>query len=126
MLIGDFLIRIKNGYLARHKTVETPYGKVLWEIGKILKKRGFIEEVKVSTPVKKTIIITLAYPRRKAALTNLKLVSKPGLRVYVGKNRIPRVFGGFGIVIVSTSKGIMTKEEAIKNNLGGEVLCKVW
>lgn len=125
--IGDFLIRIKNGYLARHKTVETPYGKVLLEIGKILKIKGFIEDIKVQTAKeKKTIVITLAYPRRKAALTDLKRVSKPGLRIYVRKSRIPRVFGGFGTVILSTPQGIMTGGQAAKKNVGGEVLCKIW
>jgi len=121
------LIRIKNGYLARHKTVETPYGKVLLEIGKILKIKRFIEDIKVQTAKeKKAIVVTLAYPNRKAALVDLKRVSKPGLRVYVGKKRIPRVLGGFGTVILSTPQGIMTGGQAAKKNVGGEVLCKIW
>ena len=125
--VSNFLTGIKNGYLARHRTVELSYAKILLEIGKILKKEGLIEDTElVSQKGKKTIVVTLAYPKRKPALTDVKRVSKPGLRVYVPKKHIPMIYGGLGLVIMSTSKGIMTGKEAAHKNLGGEVLCKIW
>lgn len=125
--ISDFIIRIKNGYLARHKTVSAPYGKRLLELGKILAREKFIEEVKQEKQDgKQQLLVTLSYPKRKPALLGILRVSKPGLRVYVRRSRIPRVLGGLGAVILSTPQGLMTGKEAIKKNLGGEVVCKVW
>lgn len=125
--ISDFLARVKNAYAARHKSLEVPFVRTLSEIGKILEKEKFVKEVKVVTESKrKKLLITLDYPHRKSAITDVKRISKPGLRVYTSKNNIPRVLGGFGAVIISTPEGIMTGKEAKKRNLGGEIMCKVW
>lgn|SRR3989344_4488956 len=125
--IGDFIIRIKNGYRARHKTVLAPYGKRLFELGKLLAKEKYIDDIKVEKQDGKQVLVaTLSYPKRKPALTDLKRISKPGLRVYVRHGKIPLVFSGIGIVVLSTSKGLMTGKEARKASLGGEMLCKVW
>lgn len=125
--ISDFLARIKNAYLARHKTVEAPYAKVLEKLGKILAKEGFIAEVKqVKQDSRKMLVMTLSYPKRKPGMANIERISKPGLRVYVRKGNIPYVFGGLGIVVLSTPQGLMTGREAKKKSLGGEVICKVW
>ena len=125
--ISDFLAQLKNAYLARHKNVEVSYAKILLELGKILKSEGYISEIKTqSDKNKKTILIELLYTNRKPAITDVKRVSKPGLRVYVSKQRIPYVYGGLGTAIISTPKGVMTGKEAKKQNIGGEVLCKVW
>lgn len=124
---SDFLARIKNAYGARHKTLEAPYAKILLEIGKILAREKFISDIKSATKDgKKTLVVTLSYPQRKPALTNLRRVSKPGLRVYVSKKNIPWVYGGLGVVILSTPKGILTGKEAKKQDVGGELVCKVW
>lgn len=125
--IGDFLIRVKNGYGARHKTVSAPYGKQLLELGKLLAKQQFIEDIKVERhKEKQKLVVTLSYPKRRPALTNVERISKPGLRIYVGYSKIPLVFGGIGMVVLSTPKGLMTGKEAVKKHLGGELLCKVW
>src|SRR5207248_1875385 len=125
--ISDFLARIKNAYLARHKTLEVDYTNILLAIGKILQKEKFIDDIKTVTKEKrKTLVVTLSYPHRKPAVTNLKRISKPGLRVYVTRDRIPMVLGGLGLVIVSTPAGVMTGREARKKNVGGELVCKVW
>lgn len=126
--ISDFLARIKNAYLARHKTLEVSYAKTLDKLGKILEKEGFISQISISkqSDGKKLLTVALAYPKRKPAVTNLERVSKPGLRVYVRKGKTPFVYGGEGIVVISTSKGLMTGKEAVKKNLGGEVICKIW
>lgn len=125
--ISDFLARIKNAYLARHKTVEVNYTNILLAISKILQKEKFIDEVKTVTKEgRKLLVITLSYPHRKPALTDLKRISKPGLRVYVTRDNIPMVYGGLGLVIVSTPQGVLTGKEARKKNVGGELVCKVW
>lgn len=117
------LIRIKNAYLVRHKQVKVPYSKINLALGEILVKRGFIEKIEKD---KKEILIKLKFIKRKPALDDLKIISKPGLKVYVSKKKIPRVLGGLGTAIVSTSKGLMTAEEARKQGLGGELICKIW
>lgn len=125
--ISDFLARIKNAYGARHKTLEVPYAKILLEIGKILAKERFIGDIKTATKDgKKILVVALSYPQRKPALTNMRRVSKPGLRVYISKKNIPMVYGGLGVVILSTPKGILTGKEAKKQDVGGELVCKVW
>ena len=125
--ISDFLARIKNAYLARHKTVEVHFAKTLFAIGKILAKEKFIAQIKPKTEGgKQMLVITLHYPNRKPALTHIERISKPGLRIYVRRNQISRFFGGLGIIIVSTPKGLMDGREARKKGFGGEVLCKVW
>jgi len=125
--ISDFLARLKNAYLARHKRVEVPFTKMLGEISEILLQENFVKEVKNTTQDgHKMLVITLAYPNRKPAIEDIKRVSKPGLRVYVSKKHIPRVYGGLGIAILSTPQGVMGSKEAVKKQIGGEVICKVW
>lgn len=125
--ISDFLIRIKNAYAARQKAIEVPYGKALEQIGKILKDEGFLGDVRWKTREKrKVLLVALLYQNRKPALLGVSRISKPGLRVYVSKKRIPIIFGGAGLVVVSTPKGIMSGKKASKKNLGGELICKVW
>ncbi|MGB9706702.1 MAG: 30S ribosomal protein S8 [Microgenomates group bacterium] len=127
--IGDMLIRIKNGYLARKQLVEVPYSKMKEEIAKILVKEGYLKNVKCqisNVKWKKSLVLTLKYEGKKPALEEVKQISKPGVRIYAKAGEIPKVKYGFGITIVSTSKGIMTDKEARKRNLGGEVICQVW
>jgi len=124
--IADLLIRIKNGYLARKKSVLVPYFKLGEKLLKILTKEGFIGEFKIESSSGKNLLINLKYDKKIPLLTDVTRVSKPGLRIYVSKGRIPRVLGGIGIVIISTPKGLMTGREAKKQGLGGELLCKVW
>jgi len=127
--IGDMLIRIKNGYLARKDVVEVPYSKMKEEIAKLLVKEGYLKNLKSQmSNVKsgKILRIELKYEGKRPAIEGVKRISKPGVRIYAKAGEIPKVKYGFGITIVSTSKGIMTGREAKKKNLGGEVICQVW
>ncbi len=125
--IADLLTRVRNAAMARHDSVLVPASKMKIAMTKILKDEGFIADYSiVKGETQRMIKITLKYIDKQPAFIGLERVSKPGLRVYSGKGEIPRVFGGLGISILSTSKGIMTGQEAWKNNLGGEVLCYVW
>lgn len=126
--IADMLTRIKNANRARHQYVEMPASKMKTEIAKILKREGYIEDYEVIASQPYNILrIKLRYlPDRRQVIHGLRRISKPGLRVYVKKDEIPRVLGGLGIAIISTSKGLMTDKEARKQGLGGEVICYVW
>jgi len=126
--IADMLTRIRNGYLVRKKTVEVPYSQIKEEMAKILMKEKFLAktEVQGEKPAEKKIVCQLKYEGKKPALTDIKRISKPGLRFYAKANKIPPVRLGFGISIVSTPAGLMTDREARKKNLGGEVICQVW
>ncbi|HEV8054627.1 MAG: 30S ribosomal protein S8 [Chloroflexi bacterium] len=126
--IADMLTRIRNGSRARHTEVLVPASRTKREIARILKDEGFIEEVGESQEGPRAWLhIRLKYVDGKApVVSGLKRISKPGLRVYAQKTDIPRVLGGLGIVIVSTSQGIMTGQQARKAQLGGEVLAYVW
>lgn len=123
--ISDLLIQIKNGYLAKKPVISIPYFKLGEDLAGVLSKRGYIGEVKSDLKSKK-IIVTLLYKKKRPALTGIKRVSKPGLRIYVSWNKIPKVLGGFGFSILSTSKGLMTNKEAKKSKIGGELLCQIW
>ena len=126
--IADMLTRVRNANSAHHDEVSMPYSKLKSHIAEILQAEGFIAgwEVEEAT-VGKTLTINLKYgPNRERSIAGVRRVSKPGLRVYAGKTDIPRVLGGLGIVIVSTSQGIMTGAQARKAELGGEVLAYVW
>ncbi len=126
--VGDMLTRVRNASRAYHSWVEMPSSNAKKEIARILKKEGFIEDYQVvrQEPFEK-LSIKLKYGKdKKRAITGIKRVSKPGLRVYVKKEEIPRVLGGIGIAIISTSKGILTDSEARKIGVGGEVICYVW
>ena len=126
--IADMLTRIRNASRARHTDVLVPASRTKREIARILKDEGFIEDVQETQDGPRAYLrITLKYVGGKApVVSGLKRISKPGLRVYAGKTQIPRVLGGLGIVIVSTSQGIMTGSQARKAQLGGEILAYVW
>lgn len=127
--IADMLTRIRNACLARHQKTEVPATKMTRSIAEVLKSEGFVAEVEeTGEGVKKTLVISLKYKgkQRRPIISNLKRVSKPGLRVYSNRRDLPRVLGGIGIAIVSTSKGIMTDRDARQQGIGGEVLCYVW
>ncbi|MCD6364024.1 MAG: 30S ribosomal protein S8 [Synergistetes bacterium] len=126
--IGDMLTRIRNANTAYHESVDIPLSKIKLEIAKILKREGFIKGFKIVKEGKIPMIrIFLKYgPDKERVITGLKRVSKPGLRIYVGKSKLPKVMGGLGIAIISTSSGIMTDKEAREKGIGGEVLCYIW
>ena len=126
--IADMLTRIRNANSMGYAEVTIPASKLKIEMAKILKEEGFIKDYKVSSEnVQKTIELTLKYGNKKErVITGLKRISKPGLRVYVKSDEVPKVLNGLGIAIISTSKGIMTDKGARKQNLGGEVLAYIW
>ena len=125
--IADLLTRVRNAAMARHDSVMIPASKMKIPIAKILKDEGFIADYAIiKGEPQRMIKITLKNIDKQPAFIGLERVSKPGLRIYKGKGEIPRVFGGLGIAIISTSKGLLTGQEAWKKNLGGEVLCYVW
>src|SRR3989339_1802808 len=121
--IADLLIRIKNAMKARHSTVNVPYSKIKENMANIIAKHGFVEKVeKISDKQFPELKITL---KEGAHELSVKRISKLGQRIYVGKDEIKKVKSGFGIAIISTSKGVMTGEEARKLNIGGELLCEI-
>ena len=126
--IADMLTRIRNANQMRYKDVEVPASKLKIEIARILKEEGFIADYKVKKQkIQDSIILILKYGQNKErVITGLKRISKPGLRVYVKAEEVPKVLNGLGIAIISTSKGIMTDKQARKEKLGGEVLAYVW
>lgn len=126
--IADFLTRIRNGARARHSRVDMPSSKLKIEIARILKDEGYVVNFKVvEEKGKKTLRVFLRYtPERRSVITDLKRVSRPGSRRYVGKFGIRQVVGGMGIAIVSTPRGLMTGQAARKEGVGGELLCEVW
>jgi small subunit ribosomal protein S8 len=125
--IADMLTRIRNAIMARHDFVLVPSSKVKIAISKILKGEGFIEDYEILRDKSyRTIKIYLKYDNNKPVIYGLERISKPGLRVYVGKKEIPRVYGGLGIAIVSTAKGVVTGQQAWRQGVGGELLCYVW
>lgn len=128
-IIADMLTRIRNANLARHQTTVVPSTRMTRSIAKVLKDEGFINEFEENGEgVKKELVISLKYKgkNRQPLITALKRVSKPGLRVYSNHKDLPKVLGGIGIAIISTSSGIMTDREARRQGIGGEVLCYVW
>ena len=126
--IADMLTRIRNANQMHYEEVKVPASNVKKEIARILKEEGFINDYKiVDNDAQGSIQITLKYTDKKERVINgLKRISKPGLRVYVQKNEVPKVLNGLGIAIISTSKGIMTDKEARKENIGGEVIAYIW
>ncbi|AIS53177.1 30S ribosomal protein S8 [Thermoanaerobacter kivui] len=126
--IADMLTRIRNANIARHETVEIPASNVKRAIAMIMLKEGFIKAVEEIDDGKQGILkLTLKYgPNKERVISGLKRISKPGLRVYARHDELPRVLGGLGIAIISTSKGIMTDKEARKAGVGGEVICYIW
>ena len=126
--IADMLTRIRNALTARHDFTDMPASKLKISLAETLKKEGFLRDYEVlQEGVKRTMRVHLAYTdRREPTITGLQRVSKPGLRVYVEKREVPRVYGGLGVAIVSTSQGLLTGREARRRRLGGEVVCYVW
>jgi len=126
--IADMLTRIRNASAARHRELMLPSSRVKREIARILTEEGFIEGFSTTQDgVQEMLSLQLKYVEgRTPVVSGLKRISKPGLRVYARKTEIPRVLGGLGMAILSTSRGIMTGSQARKLNLGGEVLCYVW
>jgi len=126
-VIADFLTRIRNAGRARHNEVLVPFSKMKWAICQILMDQGYIEDFeKLDDNVQGTIRIKLKYYNRQPVIRDIKRVSKPGRRIYVGAKEIPRVRNGLGIAVVSTSRGIMTDKMARKLNIGGELLFTIW
>ncbi len=127
--ISDMLTRIRNANLARHQTTEVPSTKTTRSIAKVLKDEGFIADfAEAGEGIKRNLVIALKYKgkSKRPIITTLRRVSKPGFRVYSNRRELPRVLGGIGIAIISTSSGIMTDREARRTGLGGEVLCYIW
>lgn len=127
--IADMLTRIRNALTAKHATVEVPASKIKVAIADILVKEGYVTGYEiVEGEVQNNIVITLKYAPEKnqKVVTGLKRVSTPGLRVYAGVDNLPKVLGGMGIAILSTSKGILTDKEARAQHIGGEVLAYIW
>ncbi|HUW71583.1 MAG TPA: 30S ribosomal protein S8 [Candidatus Humimicrobiaceae bacterium] len=125
--ISDMLTSIRNALAVKHSTVVVPFSNLKYEVGKIFEKEGFIEKIeKKGKRSKRLIEITLKYSDDVPAISGLKRISKPGQRIYSNWNKIKRVKGGYGVAIISTSKGLMTNKEARKNKLGGEMICEVW
>ena len=126
--IADFLTRLRNANSAHHDTVSIPFSKLKSNIAEILQAEGYISGWTVEdAPVGKNLVVTLKYgPNRERALAGVKRVSKPGLRVYAKSTNLPKVLGGLGVAILSTSSGLLTDKQAAKKGVGGEVLAYVW
>jgi small subunit ribosomal protein S8 len=124
--ISDMLTRIRNANLALLPTVALPHSKMKESIAGILKREGYIGDYIVEGQLPKTIKLKLKYQGKKSVIEGLRRISTPGLRRYVGATDIPRVRGGLGVAVLSTSEGLMTDNQARKKNIGGELLCYVW
>ncbi|EGW39854.1 30S ribosomal protein S8 [Desulfosporosinus sp. OT] len=126
--IADFLTRIRNAGMVYHDKVEVPASRIKKELAELLKAEGYIKDVEYIADDKQGVIrMYLKYgPNRERVITGLKRISRPGLRVYAKKDEMPKVLGGLGIAVISTSKGIMTDKKARKEGLGGEVISYIW
>ena len=126
--VADFLTRLRNANGAHHDSFSVPYSKIKGTIAEILKSEGYIADFKVEdAKVGKDLVVTLKYgANRESSIAGIKRVSKPGLRVYAKSTELPRVLGGLGIAILSTSSGLLTDRQAAKKGVGGEVLAYVW
>lgn len=125
--IADLITRIKNANLARHQEVKAPHSKMSEAVVKILVANEYLAgyEVKVQKP-QSELVITLKYAGKVPVITDIKRTSKPGRRVYATSSRVPRVLNGYGMSIVSTSKGVLSSKEAKQQKVGGEVICQIW
>jgi len=126
--VADFLARIRNAIRARHQKLDVPASKLKTEIARILKEEGYISNYKTQEEEGKLVLrVYLKYgPNNEAVIRDLKRISRPGCRVYIGKDEIKRVQGGLGISIMTTPKGVMTGRQARREGVGGELLCEVW
>ena len=125
--VADMLTRVRNAQSAGHDTVDIPGSRLKAEIARVLKKEGYISEYIMEGATKKTLRVSLKYTRdADPVIRGIKRESKPGLRIFVGWREIPRVLGGLGMAVVSTSGGVMSGREARKRHLGGEYICSIW
>ncbi|NLC53419.1 MAG: 30S ribosomal protein S8 [Firmicutes bacterium] len=125
--IADMLTRIRNANIARIRQVEVPASNIKKELARLLKEEGYIQDYELIEDNKQGMIrLYLKYNGKKRVITGLKRISRPGLRVYVEKDQIPKVLGGLGIAVLSTSKGVVTDKSARQMGIGGEVLCFIW
>ncbi|HEX3043236.1 MAG TPA: 30S ribosomal protein S8 [Bacillota bacterium] len=125
--IADMLTRIRNATIVRDKVVEIPASKIKKELARIFKEEGYIQDSEMVDNGKQGVIrVYLKYNGKENVISGIKRISKPGLRVYAQKEEIPKVLGGLGIAVLSTSKGIMTDRKARMEGIGGEVICYVW
>ena len=124
--ISDMLTRIRNAQLVKSKTVTVPFTTITYQISKILEKNGLIQSFNKNNNSYLHLFLKYIGPQERPAITNLKRISKPGLRVYTNYKEIPQVLTGVGVVILSTSKGVVTGKEARLLGVGGEVLCSIW
>lgn len=125
--ISDLLTRIRNAILANHQIVKVPKSKIAYEILKVLYREKLIQSIRpVNISGKEFLLVVLSSPRQKVKMSKLQRISKPSVRVYKKYKDIPTVLGGFGLALVSTSKGILTDVEARQQKVGGEILCFIW
>ncbi len=126
--IADFLTRIRNALMAKHETTDIPASKLKWRLAEILKEEGYIADAQwVGDPPKQMIRITLKYdPGESSVIQTLQRISRPGRRIYVTADQLPKVLNGLGVAIISTSRGVMTDRECRQQHIGGELLCQVW
>jgi small subunit ribosomal protein S8 len=126
--IADMLTRIRNAQMVKKEWVEVPFSRFKYDLAKILEKEGFLKEVRLESRGKfKKIKIVLKYlSDNQPAIRSIRRISKPGRRIYVKKHQIPKVLGGLGLMVISTSQGLMTDKEARKRSLGGELICEVY
>ena len=125
--IADLLTRIRNASKAKKRRVEIPSSNMKLNLVEILKQQKFVEDYNLIEDNKQNVIdVKLKYTDGKSAISGLKKISKPGLRIYEGADTLPRVLNGLGIAIISTSKGLMTEKQARKESIGGEVICHIW
>ncbi|OUR87353.1 30S ribosomal protein S8 [Gammaproteobacteria bacterium 42_54_T18] len=123
--LADFLTRIRNGQMANHVTVTMPASKMKLSVANVLQSEGYIDSVSVTSDVKAELSIALKYFEGKPVISKIERVSRPGLRIYKGKDSLPKVIGGLGVAIVSTAQGVMSDRAARSAGIGGEVLCFV-
>ena len=124
--IADLLTRIRNAVMMKQTKLAAPYSNIKAEILKVLESEGYIEGFSRSEKFYGTLKIYLKYKEEMSSISGLQRVSKPGMRIYKGVSEIPKIYGGYGVNILSTSKGVMTDKQARKIGVGGEVICKVW
>jgi small subunit ribosomal protein S8 len=128
--ISDMLTKIKNAGAVHKRTVSVTYSKIRYQLGKILTKEGFVEDIKKRTPSpnhpKGRLLLRLKYDNSEPRIHEIKRISKPGGRVYFKKEKLYLPKAGYGILIISTSKGLLTSKEAKKKNIGGEPICEIW
>lgn len=124
--IGNFLIGVKNSYMAGKKTAEFPFSKVAFSLGKIMEEEGYLKKIKeTEKDGKKYLVADLKYQGNRPSVSDIKLASKPSLHNYVRKNAVKKTVSNYGISIVSTSKGLMSGKKAFKEGLGGELICQI-